>query len=186
MIAARRVAGILLASGLSRRYGKADKLLADYRGMPLAARAIRAMTAIDLGARFAVVRASAPKLRLLFDGGPFELIENDRPRRGMSSSIALGVAVASARDIDAVLICLADMPHIDRGLLTRLLECFDRGRGILACSDGVRRSPPVLFGRVHFDALSRLEGDRGAQAMISGAPVLKVTPDQLADFDMPF
>jgi len=183
MILAERIAALLLAGGLSRRFGSDDKLLSDFAGAPLARHARDALG--DFGTRIAVVRSGAPSLASLLSDGGFALVENPAPERGMASSLRLGVEFARDLNIDAVLISLADMPRVDAALLARLCAAFDPEPALLVCYDGRRRSPPALIGRRHFDAIAELDGDAGARSLLAGAPVFAATPDQLLDIDEP-
>jgi molybdenum cofactor cytidylyltransferase len=182
MITAERVVGLLLAAGLSRRFGPDDKLVSEHDGRPLVAWPHAAMAAVKFGGRIAVVRTGAPDLAALLGG--FTLLENDAPERGMAGSIALSIVAAARLDVDAVLICLGDMPAVDAPLLEALLAAYDPAIGLIACDDGRRRAPPALFGRLHFDALMALEGDAGARDLIAGAPALRVSPAKLHDIDV--
>lgn len=185
MIAPGRVAALLLAAGLSRRFGTEDKLLAPYRGRPLAGHARDALADIGFGARLAVIRSGAPALAALFDAPRFAIVTNPDPDAGMASSIRLGVAAARARDVDALLICLADMPRIDGALLMSLCAAYDPVAGLLAATDGNRRMPPAIIGRCHFDMLSQLQGDAGARTLLADAPSFAAAPAQLLDIDRP-
>jgi len=57
---------VILASGLSERFGKADKLMADFRGKPLVQHAIDAADMLPFAERFAVIHNASQKRRALF------------------------------------------------------------------------------------------------------------------------
>ena len=181
MIAADRVALVLLAAGASHRFGVADKLAAPFRGRPLAHHAADTLAGMPFAGRFVVVGAGPSPLA---DRG-FTLIANPAPEAGQSRSIALGVAAARAAGARAVLIALADMPLVTTGHVQRLLMRHEGDRSIVASGDGARRAPPALFGRAHFDALCHLDGDGGMRALLAGATIVPVTPGELADVDTP-
>lgn len=183
MIAADRVAAVLLAGGLSRRYGPDDKLVADYVGRPLAAHARDALAAFPC--RLAVVRTGAGALGALLAAGGLGLVENAAPEGGMAGSIRLGTAAAAALDVDALLICLADMPRVDAALLARMCADYDPDVGLLVCAADGRRTPPALIGRAHFGALARLTGDVGARDLLAGAPAFAIDAAMAMDVDRP-
>jgi len=54
MIAAERVAALLLAAGESRRFGAANKLLAELRGQPLVRHIATRLAGLGFGARIAI------------------------------------------------------------------------------------------------------------------------------------
>jgi molybdenum cofactor cytidylyltransferase len=185
MIRPERVAALLLAAGMSVRFGNEDKLLTPFLGRPLAAHARDAISSIHFACRVAVVRARAPVLSALLEEKGFALVENPAPADGLGSSLRLGVAAVTAMDVDAMLICLGDMPRVDTALLRQLCERYDPAVATLVCCDHDRRTPPALIGRVHFDALTRLAGDTGARALLRDAPTLAVSSAVLHDIDRP-
>jgi molybdenum cofactor cytidylyltransferase len=97
---------------------------------------------------------------------------------GMGSSIRAGIAALPA-DAEAVVIALADQPGIVPSVVRRLRDRWQAG-GAAAVAPRYRdgRGHPVLFGRATFPALSNLEGDLGARA------VLEALGDELAVVDM--
>jgi len=181
MIKAEETVLILLAAGKSARFGDTDKLEQDYLGAPLAFHVVTALEAVPFARRIAVV--SDTKLDFATRG--YDVIANDAPERGVSSSIRLGVAAARERDPRAVLIAMADMPRVTASHIYRLLDYADADDTILASSDGRQPRPPGLFGRNRFDWLMNLSGDSGAREMIMKAHHMIAVPNELLDVDTP-
>lgn len=181
MIKAEETVLILLAAGKSARFGDTDKLEQDYLGAPLAFHVVTALEAVPFARRVAVV--SDTKLDFATRG--YDVIANDAPERGVSSSIRLGVAAARERDPRAVLIAMADMPRVTASHIYRLLDYADADDTILASSDGKQPRPPALFGRNRFDWLMNLSGDSGAREMIMKAHHMIAVPNELMDVDTP-
>lgn len=181
MIKAEETVLILLAAGKSARFGDTDKLEQDYLGAPLAFHVVTALEAVPFARRIAVV--SDTKLDFATRG--YDVIANDAPERGVSSSIRLGVAAARERDPRAVLIAMADMPRVTASHIYRLLDYADADDTILASSDGKQPRPPALFGRNRFDWLMNLSGDSGAREMIMKAHHMIAVPNELMDVDTP-
>ncbi len=181
MIAVERTALILLAAGGSMRFGAADKLAAVYRGRPLGLHVVATLADVPFAARIAVVDGCD----LDFAGHGYRVIRNDDAGSGMAGSIRLGVAQAKAGGAEAVLIVLADMPHVTATQITRLFAAAETADAVVASSDGVRPMPPALFGAGRFDALLTLEGDAGARAMIRGGHHVVATANELVDIDTP-
>src|SRR3546814_14719192 len=93
----------------------------------------------------------------------FQALINNRPEDGIARSIALGIAAAHKRGVEAALIALADMPFVPIVHFQRLLAQY-KGTGTLVSSgvDG-SRMPPALFGAEGFEMLQQLnchQGDR--------------------------
>lgn len=181
MIAAERVALILLAAGRSERFGQADKLTQPFLGKPLAQHVVTALEAVPFAARIAV--CSATELDLAARG--YEVVVNDAPAEGQSRSVRLGMAAAQAHDIDAVLIALADMPRVTAAQVWRLLDTASGEDDALASSDGVQPRPPALFGRAHFPMLETLVGDQGARELILKGRHIVTSAAELIDIDTP-
>lgn len=165
-ISMKRTAVVLLASGLSRRYGWRDKLLEDLGGKRLMEHAADVVAGLDALARVAVCPADRKEIgeRLI---GNFVIGVNKKPKAGLGHSIAVGVDVAMKFKPDAVLICMADMPFIESWVLENVVSRLsESGADIVHSgdSDGVR--PPTAFSSACFQALLALDGDDGARQVI--------------------
>lgn len=186
MIDAGDISAILLAAGESRRFGSDDKLLAPLAGEPLALHAARRIVALAPGRRIAVCRDADGALARRLVALGFEIIGNPRPERGLSHSLACGIAEAARGRETAALVCLADMPFVSAGHLDRLLDRFDPATTpVVGSSDGTAAMPPALFARALFDRLSASAGDRGGKALLAGAALVTASADELADIDRP-
>lgn len=173
---------ILLAAGRSLRFGAEDKLSAPLAGKPLALHAVRAAAPLPFARRLAIVSDS----RFPFARHGFDIIANDDPARGLSSSLRLGIDRAQQDSTcAAALILLADMPRVSKAHLGRLFAASDDRRSIIFSVDGERTSPPALIGSMHFDALASLTGDQGARALAKSAVLVTAAPGELADVDTP-
>ena len=181
MIAAERVALILLAAGRSERFGERDKLSEPFLGKPLALHVVTALEEVPFAARIAVCAATGVDLK---ERG-YEVIVNDAPGEGQSRSVRLGMTAARADDVDAVLIALADMPRVTAAQVWRLLDAAHGENTALASSDGVQPRPPALFGRAHFGLLEQLVGDQGARELILKGRHIVTSSAELIDIDTP-
>ena len=179
MIEPQSTALVLLAAGQSRRFGTADKLAQPLDGFPLGLHVARTLHVMPFAARIAVGSSSPPD----FAAYGFTLVDNPAPDEGMAQSIRLGIEAARRHAIHAVLIILADMPRVTAAHIGRLFAAADGADTIVASSDGRRPSPPALFGAKWFDALSALQGDAGARAMIENAHHIIAPPGELIDVD---
>jgi molybdenum cofactor cytidylyltransferase len=179
MIRAERVALVLLAAGLSTRFGADDKLAEPLNGLPLGLHAASMTATLPFAVRIAVTGASPPD----FAAHGFTTVENDDPAAGQGHSIALGAQAARAPGVDAILVMLADMPFVTADHIMALLDGMDESRAVVASTSGDWSGPPALFGDVHFDMLTRLSGDHGPRQLIRTAKLITASPAILADID---
>jgi molybdenum cofactor cytidylyltransferase len=179
-----RTAVILLAAGLSRRYGAVGKLVASYRGKPLAEHAATTLAGLPFSRHIAVCRSGDDDLAAILKGLDFTIVRNPDSARGMASSLALGVEAAGQPE--ALLVCLADMPLVTESHLLDLVGRVTPG-GIVASTMGLRDAPtpPAAFAREYIPELLRLEGDKGARHLLQLAERVVAPDGTLSDFDTP-
>lgn len=171
--------GILLAAGLSRRFGAEDKLRACWRGQPLVSWPARAMVQAGLDALHVVV--SDPEIPILLPP-PFQARLVPRGAE-MADSFRAAIAIARETDADDLVICLGDMPGIDSQVIMRLLD----GDGSRACRHADRRLPPVRLIAADFQsALEGSQGDMGARNFLRGLSpdaLIALSAEQARDID---
>ena len=159
-----RPVGVLLAAGLSTRFGE-DKLvyaLAD--GCPIAIRAAQNLVQV-LPRSVAVVSSTASPLAVgLLDLG-YQLVVNDMPAQGMSRSLRLGVEHAATAT--GWVIALADMPWIAPGTIRQVVDALVRGASLAAPAYQGRRGHPVGLASRWRDALGANNGDQGARDILT-------------------
>jgi len=163
----RLISGILLAAGLSSRFGR-QKLLEPWRGEALVRRAARSF----LGAGLAPVIAVVSGDRHLADalaGLPVTIETNPQPERGINTSIRIGIG-ALPRATPAALIGVADQPLLTAEAILKLVQAFEPGK-IVGPRYGDHGGNPVIFDRRFFPELMRLmEADRGGQVVVAAHP----------------
>ena len=184
MIETEKVAAILLAAGRSLRFGTADKLFATIDGEPLLVHAARRLVEMKPARLIAVCSDARSAAASLLTPLGFEIAVNPNPERGLSSSLACGIE--RAREAEAALICLADMPFVTLRHLQALLARFDPVDAPLVASarEGIAM-PPALFARSLFDKLAQAEGDRGGRTLLRSASLIEAPASELADIDLP-
>jgi molybdenum cofactor cytidylyltransferase len=186
MTAIARTALVVLAAGLSRRYGDGNKLLHPLSGRPLAAHIAETAGAMPFFKRIVVCPPDQPELDGLFVAQGFAIARNRDPTRGQGSSLRLGVAAAAEEaGCEAVIVCLADMPYVTREHLLALLERLEPSAGrtlVATIHDGVR-SPPVALSASRIAEFAGATGDAGGRALLSEASVVEAPRALAADFD---
>jgi molybdenum cofactor cytidylyltransferase len=187
-----RVAALLLAAGLSRRMAPRNKLLVpDATGTAMVARAADAVLASRARPVIAVLGHQADLVAAALGPRPIHTVRAPDYQAGLSASLRAGLA-ALPMDVDAVLVCLGDMPLLTQALIDCLLDAYNAVEGslIVVPSYHGKRGNPVLWDRRFFADMAALTGDTGARALLlrHAEHVVEVewkSDAVLRDFDTP-
>lgn len=178
------VAVAVLAAGQSRRFGKADKLAAPFRGAMLGLHACRTLSPLPFACRWVIAADLDHSCADGWAEAGFAAVPNPDAASGMGTSVALAARLAIEAGATALLIALADMPLVPAVQFADLLE--RAAPDVLAAShNGVVPTPPAIFGSAHFDVLSLARGDLGARKLLRRAETLACDPGLLVDIDDP-
>jgi molybdenum cofactor cytidylyltransferase len=183
LIEVSRTIGVVLAAGRSQRFG-ADKLLQPLHGQPLGAHIAIELANLPLLQRIAVCPLGKAARRQIYSSRGFLLLDNAQPGGGMGTSLALAAQHALAVGADALLVCLADMPHIPASHLQGLLALARLDRNAATEADGLR-GPPVAIGAHALAGLAQLSGDHGARHLLAAAAILPAAAELVRDYDVP-
>jgi CTP:molybdopterin cytidylyltransferase MocA len=173
-----QVAGVLLAAGSGARFGT-PKALVDTGSGPWVLTTLASMSGcpevvVVLGAQADQVEALLPTGA----GAPIVLTNPDH-RKGMGSSLSVGLSVLTERAADAALIMLVDLPDVTAAVLDRVIATFAASdvptRLLARAAYNGRPGHPVLIGREHFaDVIAAAAGDSGARDYLADHEVLLV------------
>jgi CTP:molybdopterin cytidylyltransferase MocA/xanthine/CO dehydrogenase XdhC/CoxF family maturation factor len=194
--AGRRIAGIILAAGMSSRMGR-NKLTMPLQGKPLVRHAVEAALAGKLDPVIVVTGHEAASVRSALAGLPVRFAHNPAFAEGLSTSLQTGIA-AVPRNCEGAMVLLGDMPGIGPDLVVRLAAAFEptQSRAICVATAQGARGHPVIWGRTFFAAIAELTGDVGARSLMArhadqvwevdagdDAPLADIdTPDALAAY----
>jgi molybdenum cofactor cytidylyltransferase len=186
--AAPRVAAVILAAGFGKRMG-GNKMLAHYDGKPMLLATIEAVKASGVDDVIVVTGDDSEAVRATV-GAAARLVHNAAYATGMASSLRIGVEAAGP--VDAILVCLGDMPAVKPETFDKLIAAFNpvEHRSIVVPVHQGQFGNPVLWGAEHFHRLTGLQGDKGARALIADLKneATEVAVDDvgvLKDFDTP-
>jgi molybdenum cofactor cytidylyltransferase len=155
--------GILLAAGMGTRFG-GDKLTAPlHDGTPIALAAARNLHAVLDEVRV-VVRDEDIHLARLVSNEGFKVVYCSAAGRGMSDSIACGVAATP--QADGWLIALGDMPFIRPQTIKAVVDYLRSGALIAAPNFRGKRSHPVGFSAALREELLNPQEKCGALSLL--------------------
>lgn len=145
---------LLLAAGLSTRMGGANKLLLEFGGQPLVRHTAMALLRSGFTRVIVVVGFDAKAVGDALSGLPLTVTINPDFESGQMHSVAHGLrAIRTAADSHPrnVMICLADMPYLQKADYRALADAFfSRGGTRIALPEyaGQRGNPIILPARL--------------------------------------
>jgi molybdenum cofactor cytidylyltransferase len=140
---------IILAAGLSRRFGKANKLLLPLRGEMLIRRSVKQYLACSSRV-MVIIGHQSKQIREALGGLDVRFIDNPDYKAGQQTSVLLGMSRVRA-DGDAVMIGLADQPLLNDRDLNGFISSFsrsDRTKIFVPYFEGQRGNPVLLPGKI--------------------------------------
>ncbi|WUR57277.1 nucleotidyltransferase family protein [Micromonospora chokoriensis] len=179
------IAGLLLAAGAGRRYGR-PKALVELDGEPLVRRGVRLLADGGCAPVHVVLGAGADEVPELPGAVP---VRHDRWSDGLGSSLRRGLASLPAAVLGAVVV-LVDQPLLSPVAVRRVREAYTAETVVVATYAG-RPGHPILLCRRTWPLLDRYAvGDRGARDLLRERPdlVVEVPCDDVgapADVDTP-
>ena len=163
------IAIIILAAGASKRMQTSKQLLKWGDSTLLGCTIETALklkienTYVVLGANYQLIGESISKFNIA-------ILNNENWESGLGNSIAFAVnhILKSNNKTDAILFMLADQPFIDEHFLNELINQFKADNdNIIATSYGKDKyGVPVIFDKIYFKALSKLNDDNGAKHLL--------------------
>jgi molybdenum cofactor cytidylyltransferase len=187
-----RCFAILMAAGFSRRFGGQNKLLAPFRGKPLARHTLELVCGMDCFEKVFFVYADKA-VAALADGLGVTTVHNPTPEKGQGESARLGLteAVRSADGVepDYYMFFPCDQPLLDQKTVRLLLDAARPGHITEPVCPGGNQSPSLFSASFREELLALKQGEhprllkiRHPQSVIT---VEIADPTLLADVDKP-
>ncbi|NYH41377.1 nicotine blue oxidoreductase [Micromonospora jinlongensis] len=163
-------AGLLLAAGVGRRYGR-PKALVELDGVPLVRRGITLLRDGGCTPVHVVLGAGADEVPDLPGAVP---VRHDGWSEGLGSSLRRGLASLPA-DVPAAVVVLVDQPLLSPVAVRRVRAAYAGGALVAVATYAGRPGHPVLLARQTWPLLDRYAvGDRGARDLLRDRPDLVV------------
>ncbi|MGM0875374.1 MAG: nucleotidyltransferase family protein [Bacillota bacterium] len=187
----KRIIGIYLAAGKSKRMGKC-KLSLPLAAKPLGTIALKEIIQSNIDHLLVVTNNicagwlnSADALHSY--SNKWENIVCLQAHLGQSYSLRTGIRRASQLGAESVIIFLADQPFVTATMINRVINEAKSEHDYVASSDGGVLKPPILFNQKVFTELMTIRGDEGARSLLRNdnftGMSITVSTDQLFDID---
>lgn len=157
---------IVLASGLSERFGTENKLLAELSGKPIIAHVLDMIDDVGFGDVF-VVSSNCHKLTSIIKSYGASLVKNPTPEKGQGASLAFGAEAALAEGYQTACIKLADMPLVKFNHINNLLEKYEPNSPLFSRCGNVLM-PPAIFNHQALRQATNLDNDLGGKSRVKG------------------
>lgn len=166
----RKVVGVYLAAGSSRRMGTSKMSLELAEGVRLGGVALQQALNSELVSVVVVVREGDSLDWLPASGvrqGRCQIAVCPDAGSGMAHSLRTGIQAAKELGAEGIMVLLADQPFIDAAMLLSLTSAFNVGAGedYIASGDKGQPKPPLIMGPSMWQAAASLEGDVGARSL---------------------
>ncbi|MFT3870560.1 MAG: nucleotidyltransferase family protein [Nibricoccus sp.] len=166
---APRLAGIILAAGLSRRAAPYNKLLLPGRdGTPVVRCVAAAFAAAGLQEVIVVTGHQHDAVAEAVSGLSLHTVYAPSFASGMGNSLAAGVQAAS-QTCQGFLVCPGDLPDMSVAIVSQVALAFvEHGcaKNIIPVHHGLRGHPVALVADLR-SKLEKLSGDTGAKILLS-------------------
>lgn len=179
---------VILAAGKSERLGRPKQLLPFGNGN-LITRAVTTALNAGKGPVAVILGAFSDEILPHLSGFPVHTVFNQDWPSGMASSVRKGIDFFEELypDTDGLLFMVCDQPWLDESVISALFSMqSDQNAPAAACVYAGTPGTPALFHQSVFQALGKLEGDRGAGKLLRdmSETVAKLAfPDGMNDID---
>lgn len=162
----RRVTGLVLAAGASRRLGRPKQLL-PYAGGTLLDATLATARRCGFGQLLVTLGGAAAEVEASVDLSNVDVVDNPSYGEGCSSSIAAALPAVRG-EARGVVLLLGDQPTVRPADVAALVAvAADRPIGVTAYEDGIGH--PFWLGRGLFGDLAVLHGDKGVWKLVDRA-----------------
>ena len=159
------ITSILLAAGQSKRMNGENKLIKKIYNIPLISHSLKNIlnSSVDniiivLGHQKEIIE------KIIEENKKIKIVFNKNFKNGLSSSIKIGLKHLP-RKTEFFLICLADMPMINKNIYNKLIS-FKNHKKIIVPTYKGKQANPVLFPISMREKIMNVYGDFGAKKIL--------------------
>lgn len=162
------ISAILLAAGQSKRMINENKLVKNYKNIPLIKHAVDNILNSSIDELIIVLGYQKEVIEKIIEKNKkIKFINNLNFESGIASSIKIGLDNLS-KETEAFFICLGDMPNVDKEIYNQLinLSFSNKDKEIFVPYYQERQANPILFSKKMKGKIQQIEGDSGAKKVI--------------------
>ncbi|MCH8321530.1 MAG: nucleotidyltransferase family protein [Proteobacteria bacterium] len=162
---------IVLASGVSKRFGPGNKLIMSLSGKSIIEKTVERLEQSNIDEITTVIGYQGQLVRRALKNHNTTFIENPDYSKGMGTSIHAGI-LSLERDVEAALIVLGDMPFVDPETVNLLLRAHENKNEklIFVPTYNGKRGNPVLWDKALFPELLSLKPGHGGNKIMKECP----------------
>ena len=159
---------VVLAAGISKRFGKKNKLLADFKNKTIIGNVIDNILLVYPYKINVVVGFNKKDIIQELENKNVNFIYNSDYLKGQSTSIVKGIENID-KSRKAVMLCLGDMPFITPNEYLKIMLTHIKlgGSEKITLPYNYTRGNPVILGEKYFTKIKKLNGDIGAKNIIN-------------------
>ncbi len=162
------VSAIVLAAGLSKRMGRANKLLLPYKNQTVLATVVANILASDMEEVVIVTGHETKQIEQTLKDLPVRFVYNPDFEKGITTSIQHGVSAANG---NGYMICLSDMVLIEPAEYTLLKNAFELQLKMdekCICTPRYKneKGNPVIFSSFYKEAILEYKDMEGCKEIV--------------------
>lgn len=173
MVTTKPITAIVLAAGLSRRMGNANKLLLPFGQSTILTTTLTNILSAKIGETLVVIGHEAPNVQATLTAWrdlKVAPLTNKYYEKGMTTSIQTGVAAADAMSL-GYMICLSDMPFITPSEYIFLAHAFlkileTNTQAIVQPIFKGKRGNPTIFSSFYRQHILELRDTEGCKPIV--------------------
>jgi molybdenum cofactor cytidylyltransferase len=156
---------ILLAAGLSRRFGPENKLLHLVEGKPLYRHTLDKLEKLQDEETRLLVMTNTPEIQRDCDARGICWGASPQAEDGIAHTIRAALALGNGAD--AYVFFVADQPKLKEQTIRRFLaQCRAQKAGLACLASGDVPGNPAWFDRAYLPELQALQGDVGGRRIL--------------------
>ena len=161
------ISGILLAAGASRRFGKKNKLVENFKKKPLINHVLKSLIESKIDEIFIILGYQKKKIeKKILRHKKIKILYNKDYKKGISTSIKCGLKKIS-KNKKGFIIIHGDMPYIDYSIINKIYQSMNRlNKKIFIPKTKNKIGNPIGFAFSMKKEFYKIKGDIGAKKLI--------------------